>query len=213
MKKIYISPSDQSANLYATGDTNEAVQCRRIGAALVKALERCGFAAMTNESDDMYARVRQSNAWDADLHLCIHTNAYDGTVRGTRLFCYEPNGAGYQACKAVLDALAPITPGESDSITVWHFYEIRCAHAPTVYLEVAFHDNPEEAAWIIDNTRAIAEAVCKGICAYFGMDYVSPGLYRVQVGAFRERENAQRLLEKLRTAGYTDAFLTEGEEG
>lgn len=210
MKKIYISPSDQTANLYAAGDTNEAVQCRRIAAALVSALERCGFAAMTNVEDDMYSRVHQSNGWGADLHLCVHTNAHDGTVKGTRLFCYEPDGAGYRACKAVLDALAPITPGESDGITVWHFYEIRSAHAPTVYLEAAFHDNPEEAAWIVANTGVIAEAVCMGICKYFGADYVPPVLYRVQVGAFRERENALRLMEKLRAEGYPDAFLAEG---
>ena len=214
MKKIYISPSDQTGNLYAVGDTNEAVQCRKIAAALVTALVRCGFAAMTNMEEDMYGRVRQSNEWGADLHLCVHTNAHDGTVKGTRLFCYEPDGEGYRACRAVMDALAPITPGESDSITIWHFYEVRCANAPTVYLEVAFHDHPEEAAWIIANTQAVAEAVCHGICTHYSVDYVPPevGLYRVQVGAFRIRENAERLLEELKAAGYADAFITGGGE-
>lgn len=212
MKKIYISPSDQTANLYAFGDTNEAVQCRRIAAALVTALTRCGFAAMTNVEDDMYGRVRQSNGWGADLHLCVHTNAHDGTVKGTRLFCYEPDGEGYRACKAVLDALAPITPGESDNITIWHFYEVRCANAPTVYLEAAFHDNPEEAEWIVRNTDRIAEAVCRGICAHYGVDYVPQAekLYRVQAGAFRMRENAEKLLERLKAAGYADVFITDG---
>ncbi len=214
MKKIYISPSDQTGNRYAAGDTNEAVQCRKIAAALVTALVRCGFAAMTNVEDDMYGRVRQSNEWGADLHLCVHTNAHNGAVKGTRLFCYEPDGEGYRACRAVLDALAPITPGESDNITIWHFYEVRCAHAPTVYLEVAFHDNQEEAAWIIANTQAIAEAVCRGICSHYGMDYVpaEETLYRVQVGAFRVRENAEKLLAQLKAAGYADAFITGGGE-
>ena len=214
MKKIYISPSDQTGNVYAAGDTNEAVQCRKIAAALVTALVRCGFAAMTNLEGSMYDRVRQSNDWGADLHLCVHTNAHDGTVKGTRLFCYEPNGEGYRACKAVMDALAPITPGESDSITVWHFYEIRCAHAPTVYLEVAFHDNPEEAAWIIANTERIAETVCRGICDHYGAAYLEPeqDLYRVQVGAFRVRENAEKLRDALQAAGYADAFITGGGE-
>lgn len=217
MKKIYISPSDQTGNRYAAGDTNEAVQCRRIAAALVTALVRCGFGAMTNMDDGngaMAARVRQSNDWGADLHLCVHTNAHDGKVKGTRLFCHDLEGEGYRACRAVLDALAPITPGESDSITVLHFYEVKYANAPTVYLEVAFHDNQEEAAWIVANTESIAEAVCKGVCAHYGVGYVSPAqtLYRVQVGAFRIRENAQRLLEKLKAAGYADAFITDGGE-
>lgn len=214
MKRIYISPSDQTENRYAVGDTNEAVQCRRIAEALAAALIRCGFAAMTNTQDDMYGRVRQSNEWGADLHLCVHTNAHDGTVKGTRLFCYEPGGEGYRACRAVMDALSPITPGESDSITIWHFYEVRCANAPTVYLEVAFHDNPEEAAWIIGNTEAVAEAVCRGICSHYGAAYVpaDENLYRVQVGAFRMRENARKVLEELKAAGYADAFITGGGE-
>ena len=37
-KKIYISPSDQTKNFYAVGNTNEAEQCRRIALALVDAL-------------------------------------------------------------------------------------------------------------------------------------------------------------------------------
>lgn len=212
MKKIYISPSDQTGNRYAAGDTNEAVQCRKIAAALVTALERCGFAAMTDMEGTMYERVRQSNAWGADLHLCIHTNAHDGTVTGTRLFCYDLTGEGYRACRAVLDALAPSTPGDSDSITVRQFYEVKNANAPTVYLEAAFHYNPEEAAWIVANTDQIAEAVCRGVCNHYGVNYVPPEetLYRVQVGAFRVRENAQKLLEALKAAGYADAFVVEG---
>ena len=46
-KKIYISPSDQTKNFYAVGNTNEAEQCRRIALALVDALERCGYPRRT----------------------------------------------------------------------------------------------------------------------------------------------------------------------
>ena len=219
MKKIYLSPSDQDYNMYAVGNTNEAVQCRKIAVALAAALERCGFQAKAGLEDSMSLRVRQSNEWGADMHLCIHTNAFDGTVKGTRLFCYSKNGEDYRACAAVMAALAPITPGESDSITVYHFYEVVNAKAPTVYLEVAFHDNKEEAAWIINNTTEIAEAVCQGVCNHYGVDYVGPQAptkepaadeakwYRVQVGAFRNPDYAQAMLEKLQAAGFSDAYI------
>lgn len=220
-KKIYLSPSDQDYNPYAVGNTNEAVQCRKIAVALVDALERCGFQAKTDITDkaNMYDRVRQSNEWGADLHIPIHTNAFDGKVKGTRLFCYSKTGEGYKACAAVMAALAPITPGESDSITVKHFYEVKNANAPAVYLEVAFHDNKEEAAWIIEHTDEIAEAVCQGVCDYFGVDYVNPEIeppvvteepdvfYRVQVGAFKNKAYAEAMLEKLVAAGFKDAYI------
>lgn len=38
-------------------------------------------------------------------------------------------------------------------------------------------------------------------------------VYRVQVGAFRVRSNAEKLRDKLREAGYTDAFITGSETG
>lgn len=218
-KKIYISPSDQTRNLYAAGNTNEAVQCRKIAAALVAALERCGFDAMTNLTGGMEARVAESNRWGADLHVPVHTNAFNTEVKGTRLMSYDLTGAGYKACKAIMATLAPITPGTSDSITARNtLYEVRAAKAPTAYIEVAFHDNVTEALWIIDNTEEIAEAICKGICNYYGQAYVAPVLqpakktwYRVQLGAFQNPDNATALQEKLTAAGFPGSIIVKVE--
>lgn len=208
--KVYVSPSKQEKNLYAVGNTNEAVQCNKIGDALVVALKRCGFDVMCNGTDSMDKRVRESDAWGADLHLPIHTNAHNGEVKGTRLFCNDKKGAGYRACVAIMASLAPITPGESDSISVARYYEIKQPKAPTAYVEVAFHDNEEEALWIISHTDEIAEALCRGVCDHFGVKYVAPTsdiLYRVQVGAFRNKDNAKAMLAKLQAAGFKDAFI------
>lgn len=211
-KRIYVSPSDQDGNLYAVGNTNEMVQCQKISTALVAALKRCGFEAMDNQKDTMEERVAESNRWGADLHIPVHTNAFDGSVMGTRLMAYDLTGDGYQACQSIMKTLAPITPGESDSITARPgLYEIRAAGAPTVYIEVAFHDNPAEARWIIDHIEDIAEAICKGVCDYYGYAYVAPAagtLYRVQVGAFREKANAEKLMQRLKKDGYEGFIVT-----
>ena len=172
-KKIYISPSDQTRNTYAYGNTNEAAQCRKISVCLVEALIRCGFEAKTNTTDGMYERVRESNEWGADLHVPVHTNAYNKKVMGTRLFSYDMSGNGYKACVAIMKTLAPITPGESDGVSARpDLYEVNSAKAYTAYIEVAFHDNEEEAKWITEHTVEIAEAICKGICNYYGVEYV-----------------------------------------
>ena len=172
-KKIYISPSDQVRNTYAVGGTTEAIECGKIAKVTVTALQRCGFTAKTNLTDEMEVRVAESNIWGADLHVAIHTNAFNGEVLGTRMFSYDTSGEGYKACKAVMATLAPITPGESDNIKAWPgLYEVGHADAPTVYIEVAFHDNKEEAAWIIANTEQIGEAICHGICNHYGVSYI-----------------------------------------
>ena len=211
--KIYISPSSQRENTYAAGDTNEAVQCRRIAVALVDALIRCGIDAMANIDDGatMYDRARESDDWGADLHVPVHTNAFDTLLRGTRMFCYDLKGEGYKASKAIFEELAPVVPGDSDGIRAAGYYEIVASRAPCAYVEAAFHDHPEQAAWIISHIDPIAEAICKGICKYFGVAYVSPEveketIYRVQVGAYRNEEYALRMQDILKEEGY-DAFV------
>ena len=214
MKKIYVSPSDQVENLYAWGNTNEAIVCREIAGKLCTALERCGFQAKTDYADGagaMAERCRQSDAWGADLHLAIHTNAFNGQVTGTRIFSYNYTGESYKACKCVFDALAPVTPGTSENITAnSSLYEIRVPEAVSVYVEVDFHDVPKIAKWLVENTDAVAEAICKGVCDYYKVSYKEPTtkLYRVQVGAFRVYENAAAYVEKLKQDGY-DAFIVE----
>ena len=44
------------------------------------------------------------------------SNAFNGTVMGTRMFCHTFGGVGYKVCQAAFDELTPITPGESDGI-------------------------------------------------------------------------------------------------
>jgi N-acetylmuramoyl-L-alanine amidase len=223
MKRIYVSPSDQVKNAYAAGNTTEAVQCRQIATLLVKALERQGFAAKTNLTGSMYERVKESDEWNADLHVVPHTNAFNEKVSGTRLFCYVLGGEGHKACKCVMERLAPITPGTSDGISARpELYECRAPHAPTVYIEVDFHDVDEVALWIIDHKPEIAEAIAHGICDYFGVAYKAPeqtsaqapeqapkdGWLRVQIGAYKNRDYAEEALAKAKKAGFSDAFIT-----
>lgn len=173
-KKIYLSPSSQTENAYAVGGTTEAEQCRRIALALAEALKRCGLEAKTNvePGKSMYDRVAESNAWGADAHIPIHSNAYNGQVAGFRGFYYGTSSEGYPLVKAIMQALAPMMPGDSDAISANpSLYEIQASNAPCAYLEIGFHDNPVEAQFIIDNTRPIAEAICQGICGYYGIPY------------------------------------------
>lgn len=207
--KLYISPSDQTENLYAWGSTNEAVQCERIAESLETALRRVsGIQVRRNTTGAISSAIRESNEWGADYHICIHTNAFDGTVAGTRLFCWDEDGDGFRACQAVMEALAPITPGTSDGIRPRpELNEIRGTAAVTVYIEIGFHDNPAEAQWIVGHTEQIAQAICQGMCRHLGLPVPEDPWYRVQVGAFRVYENARALQQKLIAQGYPDAFI------
>ena len=95
---------------------------------------------------------------------------------------------------------------------------------PAVLPEFGFHDNPEEAQWLIDSMPRIAEETAQAVCEFFAVPYVAPAeteqpvtpeppvadtpLYRVQVGAFAVRANAERMLAKLKAAGF-EGYIRE----
>lgn len=285
MAKVFLSPSNQYDNRYAYGDTTEGVQCGKIAEACKAALERSGVTVKLMHDESMQEKCAASNAFDADLHVPIHTNAFNGTVSGTRMFYYAEGGEGQKACQAIFARLAPVTPGTSENIRVdASLYEVRVPAAPTAYIECEFHDNPTASKWIVENTGLIGETIARGICDYFGVtfrekeqaqpaksvdevarevirgewgngsdrrqrleaagyDYnavqdrvnailtgdapeqptpaepVEPSpepeqpatdkLYRVQVGAFAVRENAEKMLQRLKDAGF-DGYIREG---
>ena len=193
-KRVYISPSDQVENKYAWGNTNEHVQCQRIAEAEAAALRRCGVEVqLAKFGTSMAQRCAESNAFGADIHNCVHTNAFNGKVTGTRLFCFAVPGKGYDASPA----------------------------APTAYVEFEVHDNPETARWIIQHTDEIGEAIARGLCQYLGVAYApaqaekpapqpkGDGLFRVQVGAFANRNNAEKMLERLKKAGFSGFISSE----
>ena len=213
MTKIYLSPSDQFENKYAYGNTTEAVQCRKIADACEVALKRCGFTVKNGQSGSYVDRTKESNVWDADLHLVIHSNAFNGVVAGTRLFYYSEGGESHKACKAIYGELAPISPGTSDNMTMnQDLYEMHATRCASVYLEVAFHDNSTEAKWIIEHTNEIAEAITKGVCKFYGVQYKgasainSGSFYQVVTGSFKNKENAEKRVKELKQKGF-DSFI------
>ena len=202
MAKVYLSPSNQTDNCYAYGNTNEAVQCGKIADSCRIALERSGVTVQVGHMPSMQDKCKESNAFGADLHVPIHTNAFNGTVTGTRMFCLNSSGEGMKACEAIFAWLAPITPGTSENIQVdASLYEVRVPSAPAAYVECEFHDNAATAKWIVEHTVDIGEAIARGICDYFGVTYKekeqpesaasTDKLYRVQEGAFANRPIAE----------------------
>ena len=115
-KRVYISPSDQVENKYAWGNTNEHVQCQRIAEAEAAALRRCGVEVqLAKFGTSMAQRCAESNAFGADIHNCVHTNAFNGKVTGTRLFCFAVPGVPLRFASVKPDARSAVMASVSSS--------------------------------------------------------------------------------------------------
>lgn len=220
-KKIYLSPSNQYDNNYAYGNTTEMEQCNRFAEYAEKALKRCGFEVKrAKKGQSMYTTVEESNNWKADLHIPIHTNAGGGN--GTVVFVYKKNSENCAKAQPIYNEVQAITPGKIDYGVREYpdLYELNATNAIAVYIEVDFHDNKNIAKWLIDNAKDVGEAIAKGVCKAYGVKYVAENtkpqttnkIYRVQVGAFSSKSNAQACADKLKKLGFTDTIIKESDK-
>lgn len=174
-KSVYLSPSTQEKNIgYGTYGTEER-RMNEVADVAEIVLKQHGVIVYRNEPEcTLQQVVADSNSKKPDLHFAIHSNA--GGSRGCEVFAYAPGGEGEKAARAVYSELAPLTPTSDRGVKFNPgLYELRKTTAPAVLVEVAFHDNPEDAGWIISHIEAIGTALAKGILKYFDIPYREVG--------------------------------------
>lgn len=219
--KIAISPEDRSSNVYHSSalfggkPTNERDQMERYADCLQEELERCGFAVLNMQYGNMYDRVQDANLENVALYLAPHTNGFDGTVTGCRIHCY-PSDKSKAFGRLLVDGVKELYYKDSPAPKIVEsttLYELKAPKAPAVLPEWGFHDNPEDAQWIVDNVPELAIMTAKACCQYFNVPYVSREtvgnkMFCVQVGAFSDRKNAENMLKTVKI-DYPDAFIKE----
>lgn len=235
MAKVYISPSVQDWNKGSGNYGTEEENMQAIGAKVDELLRYNGFQTKRNRPEmTLEQAVADSNAFNPDVHVAIHSNAGGG--RGCEAYAWlVPDGKGgykdtpgRRLAQAIYDEVARITPTADRGVRQGDWlYEIKHTKAPAALVEVAFHDNSDDAAWIKANRDAIAEAIAGGVCKYFGVAFKKPEppkptskpasddvapdgkLYHVQVGAFKNKSGAEALLEQLKKAGFSGFIKLE----
>lgn len=224
MPKVYLSPSTQERNKGVGKYGTEEERMNQIADIVEQLLKNSGITVIRNKPTMTLKQVvEDSNKNKPDIHFAIHSNAGGGT--GCEVYAWlVPDGKGgykdtpgYRLAKAVYNEVSKITPMADRGVKQGvHLYEIKNTVASAALIEIAFHDNPVDASWITNNIDNIGKAIAQGICNYFGIPLKEPKppketapsgkLYKVQVGAFKSRDNAEALLTKLKQAGF-DGFI------
>lgn len=184
MPIIYLSPSTQENNLYVNGGTEEEWM-NKLADALEPYLTASGIRFVRN-TPEMTAgsSIRASNAGRYDLHLALHSNAAPdglyGQKRGIIVFYYPGSSQGQQAAQLVADGLKTIYPLPNDvrAEPSTSIGEVSQPRAPSVFLELGYHDNRDDAVWIKNNLEAIARNIALSLTEYFDLPFLTPQAYR-----------------------------------
>ena len=177
MPIIYLSPSTQEFNYYVNGGTEEYYM-NLLADQMVPYLDASGIR-YSRHTPDMTAAsaIAASNAGNYDLHLSLHSNAaagdQAGKVRGSIAFYYPGSEEGRRAAQLIVDALKTIyhDPNLVRIQPTTSLGEVAKVRAPAVLLEVAFHDNPEDAAWIKNNLHKIARMIVLALTEFFDIPF------------------------------------------
>lgn len=176
---------------------------------LLRVDDPLGLAAVSLKN-----RCQAANDWGADFFLSIHHNAgiNGGTGGGLVAFsCSEgTQGAEYRdAIYAACMENGGLKGDRWDPTLAQGFYVLKNTDMPAVLMEYGFMDSVTDIPVILTEAyaKAMAYATMEGIARVAGIEK-KQGLYRVQVGAFREKTYAESLLEQLKNAGF-EGFITE----
>ncbi len=179
MPTIYLSPSTQEFNPY-NGGGNEEYYMNLIADAMEPYLAASGINYVRNTPEMTAASsIAASNMGNYDLHLALHSNATgtgDGSRRGSEVYYYPTSVKGKRFADIAAKNLQLIYPLPDSVITVptTSLGEVRRVRAPGVLIELAYHDNPEDADWIRNNIEAIAANLVYSLTEYFGIPFNTP---------------------------------------
>ena len=174
-----------------------------------------------NPSVELSELIKKINATNGDLLISLHSNAF-GTgwndAKGWEIYTYKNTGESRQLAERIhaeSKSLGFVDRGIKDGSM---FAVIRDTTMPAVLIETGFHTNKEDIAKLKDHAfrDKIDEAYVKGILNHLGIKFIESSpvntekvIYRVQVGAFSVKDNADKMVAKLKADGY-NAFIVEG---
>lgn len=181
-----------------------------------------------DDSDDgwddiaLATRCQKANAWGADFYLSVHHNAgANGTAAsGIEAYAYtKASAAAIQWRDALYDELIEQTGlkgNRSKPKATADFYVLRKTKMPAVLLELGYMDSTVDVPVILSSAYAkkCAAAIVNVLAARGGLKKVAAStktdtLYRVQLGAFSNKANAEKLAEELEAKGYASYITTQ----
>lgn len=179
---------------------------------------------ITGKADvSLSTRTQKANSFNADFYLSIHHNAgiKGGSGGGVVAYVYKKLSASDKTRvwqKELYNAIINATGLKGNRATPLadaDYYVLRKTKAPATLLECGFMDSTKDTPIILTEAYAdnVARAIVDVIVKKGGLTKkkveqptTNKTTYRVQVGAYSNKANAEKMVAKLKADGY-DAII------
>jgi N-acetylmuramoyl-L-alanine amidase len=169
-----------------------------------------------DENDTVSDEIRECNAFAPDLAVDIHNNAGGGD--GAEVYYHFRGGAGKVLANNILAEIVSMGQNSrgakirKNNNGKDYYGFIRETSCPAVIVECAFIDNASDLEILASERgkKTMGEAIAKGIMTTLGVNLraATGTMYRVQIGAYSVKENAEAMQRKIKAAGF-DAIVVK----
>ena len=201
------------------GNRKESNDVLSIGKEIAVEMRRHGVTVDETRTNDSTLSLKDRSSFenkkDYDYFVSFHRNAFNKKAHGVETFTYSHSSkkANELATKVQnnLVKLGFTNRGTKEA----NFHVLRETKSPAILVEMGFIDNAEDNKIFDCKRNEIVKVITQAILSQLNIKYIdkiviakevdkkdNDKLYKVQVGAFGIRQNADNLVLELEKSGY-----------
>lgn len=199
------------------------------------------FTRTTDTTQSVGQKAAIANEENADLFVSIHRNAgeYPGQYSGVQTLIYDDSGLKKEMAQQIDENLAKLGFRDAGVSIRPNLVVLNSTQMPALLVEAGFIDSEKDNELLDSRFQAVVQAIADGIMDTLEKNGSGAGItgnsmpvmpimpmsgetmpddgcgcetyYRVQVGAFSKRENAEQLLQALLADGLPAFLLYEDD--
>lgn len=158
------------------------------------------YTRTTDVYETPYQKAMEANNAGVDFFVSIHRNSFptDNEVMGVESLVYDLSGIKYEMAQNINDQLEAVGFVNLGVKARPNLVVLKRTKMPAVLVEAGFINSDVDNQLFDRNFDDIAQAIARGILDTLNETGTAQDpYYQVQVGAFRNWNNAQRLLGEL----------------
>lgn len=201
-----------------SGERKEKNDNLKLALAVGKILEDNGVDVIYTRTTDIYQtpfeKARFANEAGADYFISFHRNSSPESEQynGVEVLVYDKKGIKYQMAKNIEGALGELGFQELGVKERPGLVVLRRTKMPALLIETGFINSEKDNQLFDKKFQEIAKSIADAILGTLDEETVeAPLYYRVQTGAFKKRENADRMLYRLTDQGFPAFILKEND--
>ncbi len=170
------------------------------------------FTRISDKYISLNSRCDIANNYDSNYFISIHINsAPDSLVRGVEVWHYDLGDLKlYNFSKGICEDISKLLNIKNRGIKYnKKFNVLKNTKRPACIIEVDFisNINAEKDLRDFSNIKLIADVITNNLVKLYNLEKIDSKLYKVCIGAFRNKTNAYNQMNYAKSKGFKDSYI------